>query len=79
MKVTINIDCTPEEARSFMGLPDMAPVHALYVEKMAQLMRDGLSAQDVEKLMRNWMPAMTDSMAEWQRAFWSAAMGKTPS
>ena len=27
MKVTIDIDCTPEEARRFMGLPDLTPVH----------------------------------------------------
>jgi len=28
MKVTIEIDCTPVEARQFMGLPDVQPMQA---------------------------------------------------
>ena len=27
MKVKIDIDCTPEEARAFFGLPDLGPLH----------------------------------------------------
>ena len=34
MKVTVDVDCTPEEARRFLGLPDLTPVHEAYVEKM---------------------------------------------
>ena len=26
MKVNVEIDCTPEEARAFFGLPDVAPL-----------------------------------------------------
>ena len=29
MKVTVDVDCTPEEARRFLGLPDLTPVHAV--------------------------------------------------
>ena len=28
MKITVNVDCTPEEARSFLGLPDVQPLQA---------------------------------------------------
>jgi hypothetical protein len=75
MKITINIDCSPEEARSFMGLPDMSPLHRVYMDRMEQLMKEGVSAADVEKMMRQWMPNMSDSFEQWQKAFWSAAMG----
>lgn len=75
MKVRIDIDCTPQEARAFLGLPDLAPLHALYLEKMEALVRDGVSAGDVEKMMRQWMPTMSDSFEQWQKAFWSAATG----
>ena len=38
MKVTINIDCSPEEARTFMGLPDVRPMQeALLKELEARL------------------------------------------
>jgi len=34
MKMTVDVDCTPEEARRFLGLPDLTPVHRAYVERM---------------------------------------------
>ncbi|MFY7745895.1 MAG: DUF6489 family protein [Erythrobacter sp.] len=39
MKITIEIDCTPEEARSFMGLPDVSAANDLYVENITKAMR----------------------------------------
>ena len=39
MKVHIEIDCTPEEARSFMGLPDVGKANAVYVDAMAKAMK----------------------------------------
>lgn len=39
MKVHIEIDCTPEEARSFMGLPDIGKANAVYVDMMAKAMK----------------------------------------
>ena len=31
MKITIEIDCTPDEARQFVGLPDVKPMQAAQV------------------------------------------------
>jgi len=39
MKVSIEIDCTPEEARTFMGLPDVSKAQSVYVETMAKAMK----------------------------------------
>lgn len=47
MKVHVEIDCTPEEARSFMGLPDVGKANAVYVDMMSKAMQ-GVS--DTEKL-----------------------------
>ncbi|MEL0013134.1 MAG: DUF6489 family protein, partial [Alphaproteobacteria bacterium] len=33
MKVTINVDCTPEEARAFMGLPNVADAQKAVVDE----------------------------------------------
>jgi hypothetical protein len=78
MKVTIDIDCTPEEARAFMGLPDLAPVHAAYIDRMTSFVAEGLTTSDVEKMMRSWMPGMAEGMEQWRSAFWSAASGGKP-
>jgi len=72
MKVTIDIDCTPEEARAFFGLPDLGPVHAAYVERMSSFVTEGLTAADVEKMMRSWLPGMTEGFEQWRQAFGSA-------
>ncbi|WP_296721783.1 DUF6489 family protein [Erythrobacter sp.] len=45
MKITIEIDCTPEEARSFMGLPDVSAANNVYVENITKAMQ-GVSNPD---------------------------------
>lgn len=45
MKITIEIDCTPEEARNFMGLPDVSAANNVYVENMTKAMQ-GVSNPD---------------------------------
>jgi hypothetical protein len=34
MKINVEVDCTPEEARRAMGLPDFTPVHDRYIQMM---------------------------------------------
>jgi hypothetical protein len=41
MKVTVDVDCTPEEARRFLGLPDLSPVHQVYVDKLQRAVSEG--------------------------------------
>lgn len=69
MKVTVDVDCTPEEARRFMGLPDMTPVHEAYVEKMKKMIDEGLTPDSVEAMMRNWNPMGEASMNIWRTMF----------
>ncbi|MEP3052098.1 MAG: DUF6489 family protein [Erythrobacter sp.] len=45
MKVNIEIDCTPEEARSFMGLPDVSQANSVYVDTISKAMK-GVSNPD---------------------------------
>jgi len=39
MKVNVEIDCTPEEARAFMGLPDVSEANSLYVDNITKAMK----------------------------------------
>ncbi len=47
MKVHIEIDCTPEEARTFMGLPDVGKVNDVYVDAVTKAMK---GVGNIEKL-----------------------------
>ena len=50
MKITVNIDYTPEEARSFMGLPDVKPMQKMMMEEVKERIRANLSVMDPETL-----------------------------
>ncbi len=73
MKITFDIDCTPQEARAFFGLPDLAPLHDLYLDKMKSYVSDGLGPDDFERLARTWMPGMAEGF-EKMRGLWSTAL-----
>lgn len=45
MKVNVEIDCTPEEARRFLGLPDVSQANQVYVDTIAKAMK-GVTSVD---------------------------------
>jgi hypothetical protein len=58
MKITANVDCTPEEARSFLGLPDVKPIQEELMQMMRNRVKDSIAAMDPAETLRIWMPAM---------------------
>lgn len=65
MKITVDVDCSPEEARRFMGLPDLTPVHALYLDKMQRAISDGPSAEMLADMMKSWGPMSEAGLNLW--------------
>lgn len=55
MKVTIEIDCTPDEARQFLGLPDLKPMQAAVMARMEAQMADATDRFTPDALLRSWM------------------------
>ena len=75
MKVTIDIDCTPEEARTFMGLPDVAAAQQAVVEEWQKQAMAAMTSMDPQSLFRAWMsdgPAGGEAWEQFQKAFWSS-------
>lgn len=79
VKVTIDIDCTPEEARAFLGLPDVKPMQEAMMAELTDKMRENLSAMDAESLMKTWLPAGLQGWEQLQKAFWGQASAGKPS
>lgn len=71
MKITINVDCTPEEARAFMGLPDVAPIQDAMMDQMKAQMEKATSAMDPETMIKTLFPQQSEGLAGMQKAFWS--------
>ena len=55
MKMTIEVDCTPEEARRFMGLPDVSALNDHLVSEMSKRIDANISLLSPEEFMKNWM------------------------
>lgn len=75
MKITINVDCTPEEARTFMGLPDVAPIQEAVMDQMKTQMQKAASAMDPETMLKTLFPQQSEGLAGVQKAFWSQFSG----
>ncbi len=71
MKVTINIDCTPEEARVFLGLPDVQPMQKVLLAQVQERMSNNLAAMDPETMVKTWLPLSLQNLEQLQRFFWS--------
>ena len=55
MKVTVEVDCTPEEARAFLGLPDVAPLNEALVREMTSRAEANMNLLKPDELMKSWM------------------------
>lgn len=69
MKITVDVDCSPEEARRFLGLPDLTPVHAAYVEKMQRVVADGMTPEYFADMMKSWAPMNEAGLNMWTQMF----------
>lgn len=55
MKMTINVECTPEEARRFVGLPDVTPLNEMLVNEMTTRAQENMKLMSPDAMMRSWM------------------------
>ena len=56
MKVNVEIDCTPEEARRFMGLPDVSKANDVYVDNIAKAMKGVTSVEQLQDMAKQIAP-----------------------
>lgn len=74
MKVNIEIDCTPQEARAFFGLPDLGPVQEAVLAQLKERMSKALADMDPEAMLKAWMPLGVQGMEQMQK-FWEQFTG----
>lgn len=64
MKVNIEIECTPLEARQFFGLPDVQPMQAALLAEMEKRMMAEVEKFTPEGLLQTWFSSGAQS-ADW--------------
>jgi hypothetical protein len=69
MKVNVEVDCTPEEARAFLGLPDVKPMQDELMRELTEKMRAAMAGIGPEEAMRIWFPAGAQAAEQFQKLF----------
>jgi hypothetical protein len=54
MKVTVEGDCTPAEAREFIGLPDLRPTQTAMAKRLEEQMTESLDKISFDAVLQNW-------------------------
>lgn len=52
MKISVDVDLTPEELRRLFGLPDFTPAQELVVERLTRQIEKGLDGSLVPSMMK---------------------------
>lgn len=78
MKVTVNVECDPAEARAFLGLPNVEPLNDHLVEEMKRRMDANLSAMQPEELMKSWTSFGLQAQDQFRRLMEAATTTPKP-
>ncbi len=77
MKMTIDIDCTPEEARKLFGLPDVSAINDMIVQEMKRRVEENLDTlSDPQNLMKQWLSTSGNGFEQFQNMM-AAAMAQS--
>ena len=75
MKFKVDVECTPEEARAFFGLPDVKPLQEALLLEIEERLRATLKAMDPEAMLKAWLPATLKGFEHLQEMFLSQMGG----
>ncbi len=75
MKVNVEVECTPAEARAFLGLPDVTPLNEAVVSEMQKRMEANVAAMQPEELMKTWTSFGLQAQDQFRRLMEAATKG----
>ena len=73
MKVHVEIECTPDEARTFLGLPDVSKANSVYVDMVSKAMKGAASVDQIQDFAKGIAPMGQMGMKLFQQFMESGA------
>ena len=73
MKIKVECDCTPAEARAFLGLPDVQALNDHMVSEMKSRMDANMAMAAPEELMKTWMTFGGQATEQFRKLMTAAA------
>ncbi|WP_373487637.1 DUF6489 family protein [Blastomonas sp.] len=75
MKVNVEVDCSPEEMRRFLGLPDVSDVNKTYVDGVVNAMKGTSNVDQLQTMAKNIAPMGEMGLRFFQQIMEAAAAG----
>jgi hypothetical protein len=75
MKFKFEVECTPDEARQCLGLPNVAPLQERMLSQIEAKMQENLRYFDPDALIKSWLSVPFQTWGEMQKALWSQMGG----
>ncbi len=75
MKVNVEIECTPDEARRFMGLPDVGKANDVYVDTITKAMKGVTNPDQLQDFAKQLAPMGTVGLKLFQNFVEAGAQG----
>jgi hypothetical protein len=70
LKINIEVECTPDEARRFLGLPEVAPMQERLIEEMEVQLKETIRTMDGKTMLEQWLPIGIKGVEQFQ-SFWT--------
>lgn len=75
MKLNVEVDCTPAEARAFLGLPDVTALNEHLVAEMKKRVDANIAMAAPEELMKNWLAFGGQATDQFMKMMTAASSG----
>lgn len=76
MKISLDVEATPQELRTFFGLPDIEPLQQEMIEIIRKNMHVGVEGFDPTTMMKPFLPEQLQSFSTVQQAMWQAMLNQ---
>jgi hypothetical protein len=80
MKLNITVECTPDEARAFLGLPNLDPINEMLVASVKERIEQNIEMVSPEFYLKQWYSMggqVSEQFMQMMGAGAKAAMGDT--
>ena len=73
MKVRVEVDLTPDEARRMMGLPDLTAMQSRLLAEFERRMQSAMEKSEPDQVLKQWFSLGSQGFEQFQRFLWESA------
>jgi hypothetical protein len=77
LKFQFEIDCTPEEARTLLGLPDLGPLQKSVLDRVEQQLLEAASSMSAEGIVKMWLSVIPQASEQYLKSVGSLMRSAT--